>query len=57
MNELVFGIIFAVVAGIMVYISIAELIPSAREYGSGGLTTFGIIIGMAVMAVSLMLFK
>ena len=57
MNELVFGIVFAVVAGIMVYISIAELIPSAREYGSGGLTTFGIIVGMAVMAISLMLFK
>ena len=57
MNELVFGIIFAVVAGIMVYIAIAELLPSAREYGSGGLTTFGVVIGMAVMAISIMLFK
>lgn len=57
MNELAFGVIFAVVSGIMVYIAIAELLPSAREYGSGGLVTLGAVVGMAVMAVSIMLFK
>lgn len=33
MSDLVFGILFAGVAGIMVFISLVELLPSAREYG------------------------
>jgi ZIP family zinc transporter len=56
MNELVFGILFAGVAGIMVYISLDELLPSAREYGEHHLAIYGLIAGMAVMALSLLLF-
>jgi len=55
-NDVMFGIIFASVAGIMVYISLDELLPSAREYGEHHLSMFGLILGMAVMAVSLLLF-
>ena len=33
-NELSFGIIFALVAGIMVYISLDELLPAAEKYGN-----------------------
>lgn len=55
-NDLVFGIIFAAVAGIMVFISLDELLPSAREYGEHHLSIYGLISGMAVMAVSLLLF-
>lgn len=33
MNDVVFGVIFAGVAGIMVFISFDELLPAAREYG------------------------
>lgn len=55
-NDLVFGIIFAIVAGIMVFISLDELLPSAREYGEEHLSIYGLISGMAVMAVSLLLF-
>lgn len=33
MNDTVFGVIFAGVAGIMVFISFDELLPAAREYG------------------------
>lgn len=55
-NDVVFGMIFAAVAGIMVFISLDELLPSAREYGEHHLSIYGLIAGMAVMAVSLLLF-
>ncbi len=56
MNDLVFGILFAGVAGIMVFISLDELLPAAREYGEHHLSMFGLVAGMMVMAVSLLLF-
>lgn len=56
LNDLVFGIVFGVVAGIMVYISLDELLPSAQKYGDHHLSIGGLISGMAVMAVSLLLF-
>lgn len=55
-SEAVFGFIFASVAGIMVYISLDELLPSAQEYGEHHLAIYGLVAGMAVMAVSLLLF-
>lgn len=55
-NDVLFGIIFASVAGIMVYISLDELLPSAREYGEHHLAIYGLLAGMAVMALSLLLF-
>lgn len=56
LSEELFGIMFALVAGIMVFISLDELLPTAREYGEPHLTTYGLVAGMAVMAVSLLLF-
>lgn len=56
LNVTVFGVVFAAVAGIMVFISLDELLPSAREYGEHHLSIYGLIAGMAVMAVSLLLF-
>jgi ZIP family zinc transporter len=55
-NDVMFGIIFAAVAGIMVYISLDELLPSAREYGEHHLSIYGLVAGMAVMSLSLLLF-
>lgn len=52
----VFGFIFASVAGIMVYISLDELLPNAREYGEGHGVMYGLVAGMAVMALSLLMF-
>ncbi|NLE20408.1 MAG: zinc transporter ZupT, partial [Clostridiales bacterium] len=43
-------------AGIMVFISLDELLPSARIYGEHHLSMYGLVAGMAVMAVSLWLF-
>ena len=56
MSDMVYGIIFAGVAGIMVFISVDELLPAAREYGEHHLSIYGLIGGMIVMAVSLLLF-
>ncbi|MFH1728900.1 MAG: zinc transporter ZupT [Pseudomonadota bacterium] len=52
----IFGFSFAFVAGIMVFISLDELLPAAREYGEHHLAIYGLIAGMGVMAVSLLLF-
>jgi ZIP family zinc transporter len=56
MGPMVFGILFASVAGIMVFISLDELLPAAEEYGEHHLSIYGLIAGMAVMAISLLLF-
>lgn len=47
------GCVLTSVAGIMVYISLDELLPAAREYGEAHTAILGVVIGMAVMAVSL----
>lgn len=53
----VMGILFGGVAGIMVYISLDELLPTSRAYGKGHDSLFGLVAGMAVMAFSLLLMK
>ena len=56
LNDVVFGVLFAGVAGIMVFIALDELLPASREYGEPHLSLYGLLSGMAVMAVSLQLF-
>ena len=48
--------IFVGVAGIMVYISLDELLPTAEEYGKHHIAIGGLVAGMLVMAVSLLMF-
>lgn len=55
MSETLMGCILAGVAGIMVFISIDELLPAAREYGEAHVAIFGVVTGMAVMAASLLM--
>ena len=55
-SDTVFGILFGFIAGIMVFISIEELLPMAREYEKSKITIIGTVLGMAIMAVSLLLF-
>lgn len=55
-NDVVFGILFASVAGIMVFISLDELLPTAQKYGEHHLAIYGLVAGMVVMAVSLLIF-
>ena len=56
LNNVVFGVLFASVAGIMVFISLDELLPTAGEYGEHHLSAYGLVAGMMVMALSLLLF-
>ncbi len=53
----VMGILFGGVAGIMVYISLDELLPTSRAYGKGHDSLFGLVAGMLAMALSLLLMK
>ncbi len=53
----VMGLLFGGVAGIMVYISLDELLPTSRAYGRGHDSLLGLLGGMAVMALSLLLMK
>ena len=55
MTPTLMGCILAGVAGIMVFISIDELLPAAREYGEAHISIYGVVAGMALMAVSLIL--
>ena len=56
LNDTVFGIVFAAVAGVMVFISLDELLPTAEKYGEHHHAIYGVIAGMAVMALSLLMF-
>jgi len=55
-NDMVFGLLFASVAGIMVFISLDELLPTAEKYGEHHIAIYGVVSGMVVMALSLVLF-
>ena len=51
----VFPLILAAVAGIMIYISLDELLPTAEKYGKHHIAIAGVVAGMAIMGVSLLL--
>jgi zinc transporter, ZIP family len=51
----VMDVVFAAVAGIMVFISLDQLVPHAKKYSSGHQSVYGLISGMAVMALTLLL--
>jgi ZIP family zinc transporter len=57
LNETVMGLLFASVAGIMVFISLDELLPTAEKYGEHHIAIYGLVAGMVVMALSLLLFS
>lgn len=55
-SDMIFGLLFASVAGIMVFISLDELLPTAEKYGEHHIAIYGVVAGMLVMALSLVLF-
>jgi zinc transporter, ZIP family len=56
LNDVMFGLVFSSVAGIMMFISLDELLPAAKKYDQAHASIYGLIAGMAVMALSLLLF-
>lgn len=57
LSEAVLGGLLSAVAGIMVFISIDELLPVSRAYEEEHLSIMGIFMGMAVMSLSLWMLK
>lgn len=56
-DELAYGILFGIVAGMMVFISFHELLPTALRYDvRGHVTSVALFVGMFVIALSLVLF-
>jgi len=45
----------AAVAGIMVFISLDQLVPHAKKYSTGHQSVYGLISGMVIMAITLIL--
>jgi ZIP family zinc transporter len=54
LSETLFGVLFAAIAGIMVFISFDQLLPAAEEYGEHHVAIYGLVSGMALMALSLL---
>lgn len=56
-TDIVFGFVFAMVSGIMIYISFDELLPAAHKYGKHHVAIYGLISGIIVIGLSLILIK
>ena len=51
------GLVFAVIAGAMVFLALDELLPSAQRHAQGHDTAYAMVGGMAILALSLVLFR
>jgi len=56
LNDTILSYIFAIVAGVMVFISFDELLPCCFKNGFGHVAISGIAIGMALMAITICFF-
>lgn len=54
-SDVSLGYVFAMVAGIMIYISFDELLPAAHKYGKHHVAIYGLISGMILIGISLIL--
>ena len=54
-SSIAFPLILSAVAGIMIYISLDELLPTAEKYGKHHIAIGGVVAGMAIMAISLLI--
>lgn len=58
LSQTVYGILFGIVAGMMVFISLKQLLPTAHKYDPNDrVTTASLCLGMTIMSLSLVLFK
>lgn len=57
-SDFVFGMVFAIICGMMVTVSMRELLPVARRYDPmDSVVSKAVLVGMLVMAVSLVVFE
>jgi len=57
MSFSVYGAVFGVIGGVMVFLALDELLPTAKRYAKGHETVYGLVTGMASLAISLVIFK
>lgn len=57
LTQAVYGWVFGIIAGIMVFLALDELLPAAKRYAKGHETVYGMVFGMMVLAASLVLFR
>ena len=57
LSDCLLGVIFAAVAGVMSFLAIDTLLPTAKNSARGHLTVYGFMLGMSVMALSLVLLQ
>ena len=57
LNGTVLGLMLSAVAGVMVFISLDELVPVSRSFGEAHLSIIGVLMGMGVMVLSLWLIR
>lgn len=57
LTPVVYGAVFGVIAGAMVFLSMDELLPTAKRYSTGHDAVYGMIIGMTTIALSLVLLR
>jgi zinc transporter, ZIP family len=57
LSPTVFGVVFGLIAGAMVFLALDELLPAAKRYAKGHETVYGMVLGMAVLAASLVMFR
>ena len=55
LSPVLLSILNSIIAGIMVYISLDELLPTAEAYGKHHLAILGVVVGMLVMALTLLI--
>ena len=53
LSDFLMGVLFAIVAGIMLYISFEELVPSSRQYGYNSVALWSLFAGVCIMPISL----
>ena len=53
MGDGTMGLLLSGVAGMMIFISIDQLLPAAEEYGEHKMSMYGVLLGMLIMAVSM----
>ena len=46
MSDALFGAVFGVIAGVMVFLALDELLPAAKRYAKGHETVYGLVVGM-----------
>lgn len=57
MSDMVYGWVFGMIGGVMVFLALDELLPTAKEYAKGHETVYGLVAGMSTLAISLVLLR